>query len=378
MLCQSFADDGSFIRGVAAYKAQNFSKAAHLLDAVCEQSQAPPDAFYYAALAHEKLGDYQRALVYYQTVISRYPVSRAAILAQVAIARQDFRHSFDPFLIRTQSALDSQPRETYVEYEERNGAILVDGAINDQPIKMIFDTGAATSCCSLHHLEQLGIEPPTGQPDVSIGGIGSQRTVPGWRMFVDYRVGRIARHRFPIFVSAVDLPYPLVGPTFFENFQYTIDKNTHTISFKRSDKSKIASSSTGKSMVVVNSSSKYEYQVPFTMDGQALIVVAKVNGRNCPVQFDTGASLCMFSRHQLDAIGGGRNTRQHLQITGAAGTTDAPIFEISNVALGPISKPLIVAVSDQARIKYPLLGQNFFRDTQYTIDYAHHVIKFEN
>jgi hypothetical protein len=79
----------------------------------------------------------------------------------------------------------------------------------------------------------------------------------------------------------------------------------------------------------------------------------------------------------MDAVGGGKFTGKRISITGAGGTTMSQLFELGSIQMGPITRPIIVAVCDQARMKYPLLGQNFFKDLQYTIDYPNHVIRFE-
>jgi predicted aspartyl protease len=373
------AEQGYFERGVAEYQLKHYAEAANLLDAANAEGSAGPDSFYYAALAHEQLKHFKMAGRLYQTVIEQFPNSPASVLAKNAIKRPEFLEMLSPFSSNSRKAsLDSLPRETYISFHDRNGALLIDGAINERPIKMIFDTGAAACCCSVHNLEQLGIECPAGKPDLFIAGVGSKDKIPGWKMLVTLSVGRIVRQKFPIFVSTVDLPAPLLGQNFFRDFQYTIDKNAQTISFKRVDRDQATSTAMPtKTVVTVNSSGKYEYAVPFNMDGQAVIVVAKINGRDCPVQFDTGASICMFSTNQIDAVGGAKATGRHISVTGAGGMTVCQLFELSSLQLGPITKPVIVAVSDQSRMKYPLLGQNFFKDLQYTIDYTNHVIKFE-
>ncbi len=368
-----------FQRGVAEYRLKHYDHAVKFLDAACADGEATAEAFYYAALAHEQLCEYTPALRYYQSVIAQYPNSEAAALARTALNRPEFKDVFDPFSLKSRdSKWDSLPRETYIKFEDLNNELMVDGSINGRPVKMIFDTGAAVCCCSLQSLKQLGIDPPAGKPDAFAAGIGSKRAIPGWRMQLDVTVGRIERRRFPVFVSAFELPYPLLGQNFFCDFQYTIDRNARAISFKRTERNSVESSSApAKNMVVVNSSGRYEYQVPFKMDGQALIVVAKINCRDCPVQFDTGAGICMFSTAQLDAVGGGKSTGRRLQISGAGGTTIGQLFEVKDIQLGPVHDPVIVAVSDQSRMKYPLLGQNFLKDLQYTIDYANHLIRFE-
>lgn len=373
------AGDDSYQRGVAEYQSKHYAEAANFLDAAIAEADAGADVFYYAALAHEQLKHYKYAGRLYQTVIEQFPKSQACVLAQTALKRPEFLDMLSPFALSGRNSnLDSLPRETYINFVNRNGTLIIDGSINDRPVKMCFDTGAATCCCSLRSLEQLGIAKPTGKPDIYVAGVGSTEKIPGWKMFVTLSVGRIVRQKFPIFVSTLDLPFPLLGQNFYRDFQYTIDKSNGSIAFKRIATDKVTNVATPtKTLVTVNSSGKYEYAVPFRMEGQAVVVIAKINGQECPVQFDTGASICMFSTNQLNAVGGGTYTGHKVPLTGAGGTTTSRLYEVGNIELGPVTRPIVVAVTDQARLRYPLLGQNFFKDLQYTIDYPNHVIRFE-
>jgi predicted aspartyl protease len=61
---------------------------------------------------------------------------------------------------------------------------------------------------------------------------------------------------------------------------------------------------------------------------------------------------------------------------GIAGETRAFNFDISRMKMGPVEKSEVpVTVIDGSAMKYPLLGQPFYKDWQLTIDHQNHVIR---
>lgn len=52
-------------------------------------------------------------------------------------------------------------------------------------------------------------------------------------------------------------------------------------------------------------------------------------------------------------------------------------FPVSSIKVGPIEKrDIMIGVPETAHMPHPLLGQSFFNDWQYTIDYQASVIRF--
>jgi predicted aspartyl protease len=366
--------------GVKLYKKGDYVNAAKIFDASIRAGTADANSVYYAAITHEQLHEFEKAKALYETLIRKFPQESAADLAEKAMARPEFQLACDGFSPKFRDiSHDVLPKECYVNFFDNRGAMMVAATINGRPAKVCFDTGAATCVISVDAAREFGIQIPNRTPDLSVSGYGSTEKIPGWRVKVDLAVGRIVRPSFSVFLSTSHLPFPMLGATFYHEFQYTIDKNNSSIAFKRNSPG--VGVSTGphsrQTMTTLNASGKYEYIVPFVLDGQQLIVIAKVNGVDCPMQFDTGAGLCMFTNQQFRFVGGGADTGHTVTINGAGGAAESKIYTVKSMQMGPLNKPVDVAVCDTVRAKYPILGQNFFGDLHYTIDHGNSVIRFE-
>jgi clan AA aspartic protease (TIGR02281 family) len=191
-------------------------------------------------------------------------------------------------------------------------------------------------------------------------------------MKVDLKVGTIERKNFAVTVQD-ELPVdPLLGQTFFNAFVYTIDNGSNSIHFQKKHKTALAAGGSNYG------GSSDRYAVPFTREGNEIIVQVDVNGRATPMYFDTGASGITFSRQQADQlklrIPEDAIASRH---TGVGGDTIGQAFPVGRMKMGPIDKSNIqVSVIDQSNMRYPLLGQTFFGDWQFTIDDQQHVIRF--
>jgi predicted aspartyl protease len=111
-----------------------------------------------------------------------------------------------------------------------------------------------------------------------------------------------------------------------------------------------------------------------------MLLKAEFNGRSCDVWFDTGnaASAVTMSRATADRlmidIPPEAVQRVH---TGVSGSGVALVFPIGHIRVGPIDKSNIdIAVNEGSAPSVPLLGQDFFKDYQFTIDYENKTIKF--
>lgn len=373
------AEKSGYTEGISEFQANHFAKAAQIFEGCMASHPNNPELYYYAAITYERLGEYKKAIDNYRYAIVHFPNTRAARFSSDALERNSFqRIAFAKGLTTDvrDPALDTYPKETWVNFSRHNNTLLLDGAINDHPIKMIFDTGASSCVFSVDQLEQLGIEAPSGPPNGVTYGVGSNRKLPVWNTLADLRLGKIERKKFPIVVSPSPLAYPLLGENFFHELKYTIDNEAKAVLFKYNP--------TGTSVcekphspMTVSSTSNYVYSVPFTVENRALIVVAKLDGRDCPMIFDTGADVCMFTNEELDKFGikpqiVGRN----YNVRGSSGTAPAQLCVIHKAQLGPITGQMPCLVTDQAIVPRPLMGQSFFKDWQYTIDHTNHVIQF--
>jgi aspartyl protease family protein len=112
--------------------------------------------------------------------------------------------------------------------------------------------------------------------------------------------------------------------------------------------------------------------------GNEIVVQAQVNGRNCPMIFDTGATVCAFSGAQVATLGIAIPEDARIgTVQGVAGLSRASIFPVSSIKLGPIEKrDFDIEVLQNAQLPLPLLGQTFYGDWQFTIDYEGKCIHF--
>jgi len=157
---------------------------------------------------------------------------------------------------------------------------------------------------------------------------------------------------------------PLLGETFYKDYEYTTDPGANTITFHK--KGATASLYGDK------------YAVPFTREGNELVVTAQVNGKSIQMYFDTGADNIAFSPMHLKQLGL-EIPEEHGEgmSIGVGGTTRTVHFNVDSIKLGPVEKRNIeVGVVDQSQMPHPLLGQNFYSGWQFTIDNDRHVIRF--
>jgi predicted aspartyl protease len=370
-----------YTQAVAAFKSGNYPQAAQLFDQLKSSGRVSAEAYYYSAVTYEHLGKYDRASANYLTVVRSFPGTEAARLAMMALQRPSFmqvasqggasQESRDP-------GLDFYPKETWVPFKRVRNSLVVDGSINGRSVPMIFDTGASSCTITLNQLKALGLPAPTGEPTGYAGGVGSAKRIPSWTMLVDLQVGKIVRRQFPICVIDSQIGLALLGENFYHDLEYTIDASSSAISFKTRQSTSVLAVASARAGVTVGADGKYVYNVPFTMEGKSLVVTAKVDGQPTQMIFDTGADISMFTARQVQELGVHvQPTGRTVPMGGISGRTMAPIVIVKDVQLGPIDKPLLCAVTDNAAMPRPLLGQEFFKDYPFTIDHANGVIKFE-
>lgn len=382
MLGQGAFADAYFDQGVKLYNQRNFKAAAPYFEAAIRGSAWDSKAFYYAALTYQQLGDWTRAKQTYREIMRRFPGSEAAKLAASVLQR------LDPEFVKKMTAVeapiatgavapttilrattrsadyDQLPNEGKIYFERKQNSQLVEAQVNGRPINMIFDTGASTCVFGKNHLRQLGVTPPSGAPTGQAYGVGSSGAVGTWEMPVDLKVGNIVRRNFNVSVQEEMPTDPLLGQTFFRDFEYTTDPGNNSIAFRKKG----------------GTESLYgdRYSVPFTREGRELVVTVQVNGKACPMYFDTGADRISFSKAHLGQLGLSipEDAQEGLS-TGIGGTTTSYNFSVERMVLGPIDKSNVeVSAVSETRMPRPLLGQNFFKDWQFTIDNDRHVIRF--
>lgn len=110
------------------------------------------------------------------------------------------------------------------------GHMLVDVLVNGRKTKMIFDTGAETTCFTTADCRELGIQVPSdARQGYSNGVLGQSKT---YTFAIEkMQVGKIVNENFPISVIESPKSIKLLGMSFYGRMKYAIDTNKNVIVF---------------------------------------------------------------------------------------------------------------------------------------------------
>ena len=114
--------------GIELFKAGDYAGASKKFDICLHGENIPADPFYYAGLTAIHLGQYRRAQNLFNFVIARFKNSAAAKLSAQALKTLPERNADES---------ESIPRETWVPFERSGNHLIVDGQVNNKPIKFI-------------------------------------------------------------------------------------------------------------------------------------------------------------------------------------------------------------------------------------------------
>lgn len=365
---------------VIAYKDGKFAEAFALLQQAIQRDRNNSDAYYVMAMTCQQLGRFSEARGYYQYIVDHFPNSKAAPLAKkgvqaLASVRATAPSSVAPttasvITVKTAepqraepSSTDVIPDEDYVPYERARGdKLFVNGALNGRRTKFLVDTGAYTVCVGKNILTQLGIKPPEGKPTGVAGGASGAMAT--WKMDLDVSVGKIKIRVKADVVEKEDMI--LLGQPFLSKMHYQIDGNNNYIHFRKFG---------GKTAYVPYGT----IDVPFKMVNGSFIVEGSVNGIPCEMNFDTGASICLFSYSDVTRLNLQPSSEVYSSRVGGVGggSVRSLVFTVPSIELGPISKrDVVVHVSPIGGGGYPLLGQSFFGNSRFVVDNEKKVIHF--
>jgi len=395
---ESKAADSPYAAGVKQFSAKNYAAAAISFKKTLTAEPKNDSARYYQALSLHYSKNTVAAKKAYADLIRSCPDSNGAAYARVALS------TLDPALLKTlpaakrsaiqyarapmpnsgdqtqaysqdygggrSSSNDTLPDDCRIYYELNHGCFVIDALVNGRPMKMFFDTGASICAFGKDNLVAAGIAPPTGKSTGEAVGIGDGGAQATWGMNVDLKVGPIERRNFPVKVQTTMAGEPLLGQTFFQDFNYTIDNGAKSIHFVRKKKT--------SSSAYATDPSKDPMAVPFTRLGNNLVINVEVNGRPTQMYFDTGASIVTLTQAQCRSLGITiPEDAQVGQTVGIAGSTRTRHFEVQSLRVGGITvRDFMVAVPDSEMAGIGLLGQTFYSSYQYTIDYDRGYIHF--
>jgi clan AA aspartic protease (TIGR02281 family) len=401
-------DQAEFDQGVDAFRQKDYRAALDHFDNVVKANPYNCNAMYYKGVVMAKLGLKNQAVVQYATLIKYYPNTEAAKDAEAALAilnpgylkqlkPQPIKPGQMPSTIQITPRLEpvtepqdairtagddvsSLPKRSKIYFDKEGKNLLIDASINGRPIKMLFDSGAEHVSLGKNHLAELGIRPPETPPIGKAYGIGDGGAQAIWVMRVTLRVGEIERKNFPITVQE-DMPTrPLLGQNFFKQFLYDIDNGAKTITFTKKETDS-------------TTAARDPNVIPFTRDGNEIVVQVEVNGRTIPMYLDTGSEQIFFTADQARTAGLEiPDDAQSGYTRGIAGKTKVKAFVVPRIRCGPIikndvtvlvglapeSEPDNVSTSARSKregLRYPLLGQEFFGDIRVTVDNQANVVR---
>lgn len=406
-----FALPDAFEKGVKAYNQRDYRQALELFERATQKAPGDVNSFYYQALCHTQLGQYDRARAVYSLILTRFPDSSAAQHARTALSAPSsvrgvrryaiFSTGQQAVLTPSRGQTSDNPgrraarperntdrpgtrmprvdREVFsgggtliapdrcrVYYELRNNSFYLNGQVNGRPMEFVFDTGASTTYLGKNQLNQLGIKAPEGNIAGYSAGVGGSGAVPIWRHKVDLKVGPIERRDFEISVSP-HADVALLGQTFFRDFQYTIDRADNSIVLERK-------SGAG---TYADRDVHDRYAVPFRVEKNEIVVTAQVNGHPYDMFFDTGATATCFSYNDLKRLNIRMPDDAEIGVAhGIGGATAMMSFPIHSLKLGPIEKYNFKVSVVATPVPRPLMGQSFFGDYKYTIDNENRLIRF--
>ncbi len=374
-------------RAVMLYGTKKYTEALVVL----EKGQIAPNqaanAAYYRALCYHQLGKLKDAAVAYRYVFSKYPQSTAAENAIKTLAKLDPAAALAALktaMPQTPAPIDwsNLPDQVAVPFRKGpNGWLMVKVELNGTPVMMVFDTGAAVTSMSETYLRENGVTLKRTKEHgraIGAGGEVSTNLAVG-----DVRLGDL--HRTVSMMVQDDrgqsLKLPaLLGQNFFGDMPYSIDDSRGLIIFSRpAPELKVAGPGASRGTKQTKVIRYADNEIPFRRVGNNLVVLVKVNGRECEMYFDTGAAQVSFADRHLAMCGLNRPTDANAgHGGGVGGQREAFQFYIDSIKMANVERQNVrAAVLINANFDRPLLGQTFLAGLRYTIDPTRSCIRFE-
>ncbi|MBS1995381.1 MAG: retroviral-like aspartic protease family protein [Cyanobacteria bacterium SZAS LIN-2] len=365
------------------FKAKQYGLAAESFRKAIATDRANSTLYYYYALSLHYNNNVPGAMAIYNQIMQYFPGTDAAARAQMAMGsfgQAPARRSSAPSGSQsTMSSMpsgeenpfapstDALPNEAKLYFRNEGPHLIVEARFNNRPIEAIFDTGAEGIVIGKNQLRQLGLSLPQGRPIGKSQGVGDGGPQDNWVMPMNVSVGSMERKNVAVMVQE-DLPtMPLLGQTFYRGMAYSIDNSAKCISFVKQG---------ARRGSIYDDPSKAADAVPYTREGNEMVVNVSVNGRQIPMYFDTGAASVMLTAEHARSIGlTVPEDAPGYRGGGVAGNSYGKIVTVDSVKMGPIEKRNFeVHVDAVSSVPHPLLGQSFFGDCRYQIDEQHHVI----
>lgn len=395
--------------GIAYFQKQEYKQSIACFNSAYQASEHPPLACFHQALAYHNLGDDKHTKELLEFLVRTFPQSHMVHSAQEMLKSlpsmagrmielpDDYQErmrigqpgTVSPVAASSASssansgssgrkgtsssaASGSSSRQgaSTASYTlSRSNHMILYAFINGKPIATMFDTGASLTMWTTSQLEAAGIKLQTHRGNTTLIGVGGESSVD--EAEADVTVGGLTK-RVTIYVhddrslqrnqgKSAGLDYGLIGQNFLGDTAYTVNDGARTITFHEP----------GFSL-------KGSDTVRYSVEGGEIIVLPKINGRECEMILDTGCNDISFSDKQLSAFGMSKAaTSEASESIGFGGKRISYSFTIHSIKLGSVEKKDVSGSCDlHATISKPLLGRSFLSGLTFTVDPKAHLIKF--
>lgn len=355
-------------RAAQLHKRGQYREAVQLFDRAIAKNPRNANAIYYAADCYMRLGEISKATILYKALIAKFPGTLPAQYARRAllVVSRSYSNGHEKasmFGSQVIGGTASAPNAVTVPFSKENtGHLIVECLINGRAQRMVFDTGASVCVATRDQLSRLGIEVPVGGPESLATGVSG--TVRTQLMPVEIQLGSIKKR---VVLSVMDqLPtLPLLGETFFGDYQFIVDNTEGNIEFFRP----------GSKSASIPSDT---IDIPFVKEGKELKVNARINEIDVDLFFDTGAQRTVLPTSEIFRTGRDRwKLVGYGTASGVGGQGVCKAYKVDSFSVGPIQKfDFGVVTVDRLPIPNGLLGQDFFGHRKFTIDNRRNLIRF--
>ncbi|MCC6978640.1 MAG: retroviral-like aspartic protease family protein [Candidatus Melainabacteria bacterium] len=370
--------DSPYDSGVKSFGQRNYQQALTFFSNAESAGKRDANTYYYKALCYQQLKEYTRARDLFTYVRTNFPDSDAAVLCEQALVRFNYKAVTPaPAASAASPGAGNQVQETVVPFTRypTGSHIFVKVLVNGQPVTMMLDTGASITTFPQSVLTKAGVKVQAVRNALRVTGVGGETSASVGRVMIQF--GEITQSVACCIqddaVGGAAPETPLLGQTFLSAFNYRINYNANTIQLSR-----IRPDAVKKPKRGVAAYSRDQNVVPFTREGNLMLVVVKVNGRECEMIFDTGAANVNFSDKTLAALGVNVpiNSRRQLS-SGVGGNREGYGFSLDEVQMGSVVKNHVRAsMASYSTIPKPLLGFSFLEGTDFIVDNESSVLRF--
>jgi predicted aspartyl protease len=355
---QSAAED-KFARGLSLFNKQAYAEALQIFNEMSGSGDREAQRLYYAALCYLHTARSREAEELLTRICRDFPASEAAGLADRYLKASKAAVARVPAAPPAETSL--QPVEISIPFTKTaRGQLTVRAELHGCSMNMIFDTGAEECLFGRNQIEAANLKTAEHSKPATLNSVAGPMRV--FRIFADISLNGFKKS-LPICVLDQDMEAGILGQPFLSGYSCVIDNQAGLLRLR-------ATGNAG------SSASLDSFAVPFTLDGDKIIVRARLKGRSLDMCFDTGSFGVCLTRSQCEHLGVKVPDSAAEHTRGPDGQQVESWHINEDISLGPINKKAFPIRVVDSQISYPLLGQSFFGDRTFNIDRDRKEIRF--